>query len=158
MREILFRGKRVDNGEWVKGDPADSIRGEVSKIDYFDGLTDCETVDVIPETVGQFTGLTDKNGNKIFEGDIVQYNTSDGFDCQSVVRIGKYRQDGSSAEYKPTECYGVFVEVDNFTCPDWAENEPDRFPEYLTHQNLLEVAKKCEIIGNIHDDSNLLEK
>lgn len=74
MREILFRGKRTDNGKWVKGDPAGSIRGAISKIEFYDGLTDCETVDVIPETVGQFTGLTDRNGVKIFEGDIVEYS------------------------------------------------------------------------------------
>lgn len=158
MREILFKGKRSDNGEWVQGSPVDSICGAISKIEFYDGLTDCETVDVIPETVGQYTGLTDKNGTKIFEGDIVQYNTFDDFDCQSVVKIGRYKQDGSGGEYKPRECYGTFVEVDNFTCPDWAENNPDCFPEYLVQQNLLEVTSVCEIIGNIYDNPNLLKK
>lgn len=157
MREILFIGKRTDNGKWVKGDPAGSIRGAISKIEFYDGLTDCETVDVIPETVGQFTGLTDKNGNKIFEGDIIQYNTFDDFDCQSVVKIGRYNQDGSGGEYAPTKCYGAFVEVDNFTCPDWAENVPELFFEHLKQQNLLEVAEVCEVIGNIHDNPELLK-
>lgn len=72
MRKILFKGKRVDNGEWVQGSPRDDIRGAISAIDFYDGLTDCETVKVIPETVGQFTGLTDKKGSDIFEGDIVE--------------------------------------------------------------------------------------
>ena len=72
--EILFRGKRTDNGEWVYGNLIDSD-SIVGKIVDFDGEYFIPEFwyKVDPETVGQFTGLTGKNGTKIFDGDIVRF-------------------------------------------------------------------------------------
>lgn len=91
MREILFRGKRVDNGEWIRGDLITTpfIRNEtqqniiyildITKADYdcFEDLTEDNGIfEVDPSTVCQYTGLTDKNGRR-FEGDIFQASDGD---------------------------------------------------------------------------------
>ena len=75
MREILFHGKRVDNGEWVEGDVLQT-RYHSGHIEYqiMPQTPVSSAVPVLPETIGQYTGLTDKNRIKIFEGDIIEFH------------------------------------------------------------------------------------
>ena len=129
MREILFHGKRVDNGEWVEG-----IYLDQNHLGVFCYDAECQDYDitvyiVLPETVGQYTGLTDKNGKKIFEGDIVKWRDSS---SNSVCNIGEIYYDNRGYYYVRNTFYGY-------------ETDP-----------LLESGQ-CEIIGNIHDNPELLK-
>lgn len=121
MREILFRGKRVDNGEWVYGMPCATEQSGIYAIQTLQG----GIFDVIPETIGQFTGLPDKNGKKIFGGDIIQ-NRNDRFFIEYVVGIA-----GFVAR---------------------AKSETDWTPCVNTG-----TMKHYEVIGNIHDNPELLK-
>ena len=130
MREILFRGKRIDNGEWVYGNlfvpdnpdkPVEILIGTNSvRISY----------EVIPETVGQYTGLTDNNGKKIFEGDIVK-----------------------SCEYD--DVYFVkYFDNDNYSAFDCVPDVPLCECNGLSY---LVNEEGCKVIGNIHDNPELLK-
>ena len=136
MREILFRGKRSDTGEWIYG-----LYGE-----YFNGkknipcisIVDTRAIagsfcyEVIPETIGQFTGLTDKNGTRVFEGDIVIIGSNKSFPTMIEFLSGswqcvrKYTDKGRENEYS----YLHRLEYDN---PNQYEVIGNRFdnPELL---------------------------
>lgn len=80
MRQILFRGKRADNGEWVCDN---SVLFFSEKTKIYGALNEWREIEVIPETVGQYTGVIDKNGKKVFEGDVVEYAGS----CGEIVFV-----------------------------------------------------------------------
>ena len=91
MREIKFKAKRLDNGEWVKGSLIRSTVGIKERtyiVDHFNSMSDYSVIGVDPKTVCQFTGLTDCKGKEIWEGDVVEreiYNFFKGIDIRKAV-------------------------------------------------------------------------
>lgn len=101
MREILFRGKRTDNGEWIEGYYHYANDGHNVELHLIsDKITGIFT-EVIPETVGQYTGLT-TNGAKIFEGDIVCHDFGEK-QIGKQYAIVKWRKKYASFQLEPTD-------------------------------------------------------
>lgn len=141
MREILFRGKRIYNGEWVEGSLLKGKKGDADcaiivpekelQAVGLDFCVECdrpydESFEAFPETVGQYTGLTDKKGKKIFEGDIVK-----GYFNDKLIR-------------------GVVVYGNDATF-------------FIQRKGLCGIGLNngeiwIEVIGNIHDNPELLEE
>lgn len=130
MRDILFKGKRKDNGEWVEGF---YFKRDEHNHYIGDGQVPAQFFyEVIPETVGQFTGLTDKNGKAIFEGDIVKWAEVWEHEINGIIESEGIDQ----VVYKGNE-----FELKNKDPLLWLYGE-----EGLT----------LEVIGNIHDNPELL--
>ena len=138
IREVIFRGKRADNGEWIEG--------------YLLGIDWCDKpstysiapntpvsvfYSVLPETVGQYTGLTDKNGVKIFEGDILK----------STIKIIDCDDEGFSISHYDEEDIGIV---------EWRK---DGFMIAHKSGTWARSFYGCEnyVIGNIHDNPDILK-
>lgn len=138
MREILFRGIRKDNGEWVEGFYArlyDCKKNYSHRIYTGYAKTDCgdfypDFFEVIPETVGQYTGLTDRNGKKIFEGDIV---------AGAVYWLERPKN-------------GLVAFRDGSFGLIWHRGDVEQFNPFTSMCNI-----EYEVIGNIHDNEELSE-
>lgn len=129
MREILFRGKRIDNGEWVFGMPW-IFKDHACICPWKKGMCKYDTgyfpILVESKTVGQYTGLTDQNGDKIFDGDIIKnhdFNAEDG-------GYGVVEYDDGAFEINGNGISATF------------------------HENYW--GKECEVVGNIYDNPELL--
>ena len=190
MREILFRGKCKDTGKWYVGQYIHLTKTTYCFKEDYDANPDNDIhqivfermmdwglpnehlrVDVSPETVGQYTGLTDKNGKRIFEGDIVkcrhnwrmQLYPNDGIDAEKYFFEQKIR--GAYGKYKHESPYSWFGDeyfyFRNYAVEYYAPNCGFRVrnggqfhaltSSYISNRNL-------EVIGNIHDNPELLDK
>ena len=127
-RTIKFRGKRLDNGEWVYGYYA-AVAGTHKIVSYkLDSPSGATYYEVAPETVGQFTGLLDRNGKEVYEGDLLKEDeiTWEIFWCDDVAAF-------MVEQYNP---------------------ESDAPKMFL----LSDVAKDSEVIGNIYDNPELMKQ
>lgn len=134
MKKILFRGKRVDNGEWLDGNlvtyPSGTYKIVIttSRQPIFGTLKE-----VIPETVGQYTGLEDKEKNRVFTGDVVKNDCGDiGLICLGTYKVWS------------TAHFGFYI--------DW-HNDKHLRPDILYWFD----EDRVSVIGNIHDTPELLE-
>lgn len=151
-REILFRGQTRRKGEkvWMDGRPVDSnwvYGGVLQGTGAFSVMYGCSdlndirgaTIDkhvVYTDTLGQYTGLTDKNGKKIFEGDILTYPDSS---CFGVVCLGDY-------DHFDTKHTGFFVK--------WFENGKQRG---FRLDIRFWLSQEAWVVGNIHDNPDLIK-
>lgn len=139
IREVIFRGKRTDNGEWIT-DSETYIRDG-------DGIwlsdENLNVVTVIPETVGQYTGLTDKNGVRIFEGDILDVSSDVAYGGVAVHRLGYF-----------------VVEFHNGCFMKSALDDPQlSFFDNAKRKGLYHFISTDihKIVGNIHDNPEILK-
>ena len=147
MREYLFRGKRIDNGEWVEGDIHKNI--DFTKAHIHPNGERVRSFEIIPETVGQFTGIYDKNdkkGKKIFEGDVVK---------AVIVRdLGggtENREETGVIAYDQIGMIGLVAEYAG-TIPVWSD-----FFQELTLSCCINDFWFV-VIGNIHDNPELMNR
>lgn len=152
MREILFRGKRKDNGEWVVGDSL--VHSMYKKGDVCIGVIEGLAIySVIPESVSEFTGLTDKNGTKIFEGDIIRY--ADIHEYRMYLESLECPEDYEENAFNDMWTIDEVVYGINIGYPAFDLNRHDWEVNGLS--NLNESGQfYFEVIGNIHDNPELL--
>ena len=148
-REILFRGKRIDNGEWIEGSLITNVfyrredrknipyilNADMAEYDCFEDFDEYNGIYAVDEeTICQYTGLTDKNGKKIFEGNIASY----GSDIYGKVKFGLY----TSAFSFSDKNQGFYIE----------------FPEESLYRKELGYWENAvAVVGNIYDNPELLE-
>jgi uncharacterized phage protein (TIGR01671 family) len=165
MREILFRGKRVDNGEWIfgsivhqtdyYGDKCD--RWFILEGDFTNDYDIDRPIEIQKETVGQCTGLKDKNGKWIFEGDVVKlFDIAIGEIVCECGAFGISCRQQIDYDYLASEIASV-TGCDN--TPMFCRNDSfvSLWELYWNYNEESSKISVIEVIGNIHDNPELLE-
>lgn len=153
MFEILFRGKRLDNGKWAQGQYLyDDVTGKgwiilsITESQNTIGGLLVYCVEVDPETVGQFTGQADQKGNRAFTDSVIRYSGEYGHVVYGVVRFGEIPANPGW----DLQNIGFWVEWQNDGANMWDEWWRNDLKYWLAEP-------QCEIIGNRFDNPELLE-
>ena len=153
MREILFRGKRLQGGNWVEGY---FFKSDINKEEHESGKAtpdftpDCDTFIMVPEchdrfmvvsdTVEQYTGLNDKNGKRIFEGDIVVFSRGRNLpNAECLPELIKYHQGDCAYQRFPLGRWRYYTKGGS---------------GLLIQPDMMD---SCEVVGNVHDNPELLD-
>lgn len=154
MREIKFRAWDSIGKQWLWITGVETAETQKSEGYTFGGLFhDGDYVGKEGIELMQFTGLHDKNGREIYEGDILHCFGSFGTKHKYEVKFGKYEQDGSGGEYGPSNCLGFYAEYlekdkrDEYDLPVIYEED---------HTKSLLEFEEYEVISNIHENPELL--
>lgn len=157
MREILFKAKRKDNSEWVEGYYAKLGYGKnvkhfiIQNVYLQEDISYFEDIEIDPDTICQFTGLTDKNGKRIWENDILIGHGNDR--DLSKVSFGKFYVIDVETLNKVDEVVGWHTEV--IETDALSKCEPFCLPMPLTEFYIKR--SEFEVYGNIFDNADLLE-
>ena len=154
MREILFRGKRMDNGEWIFGDLIHEPWAYFIQVDTGSGNERIrKRYAITEETFGQYTGLKDKNGKRIFEGDIVRY-TFDSPDDPTATENGLKVHTGRIFWSDWRASFAVTAGRNGSAS---LNNDVARYVRGRQIYEYVRGANTVEVIGNIHDNPEMLK-
>jgi hypothetical protein len=147
MREILFRGKRVDNGEWVKGYLIVLTKTECGSYICFYSKNEWIEVKVIPKTVGQFTGKTLNKGDKVFEGTIAFNETETDNGDERVYIVCTWIKEWCMFAWLTVSEYWVYQQMG-----------AESLDETLFWTYTLEDSCKYHLAGDIHNTPELINQ
>lgn len=173
MREILFRAKRIDRGEWIEGYYCKwkQIRRYLGSVK--EKVVDCiitwmsdggmSRYEIDPETLCQYTGLKDKNGNRIWENDILRQKTTDEFKKYNPIEwerygIVKFGESDWNDDWYGYCSMGFYIEHLKSTSINPKDYCIGSIQTGINQKDILDECYPFEVIGNIFDTPELLKK
>jgi len=144
MKDVLFKGKSLKDGAWVCGSLYLTTHNAYIIPTHDEFTSAMEKISVDKDTIGQFTELTDKNGKRVFEGDVIGYTEHKGYLLKSFYAVVSYKDHAASFAY-------LKLGLDENGCKQSMIhffNEADEFEE--------DILPYLEVIGNVYDNPELL--